>query len=90
MVSSGSILSWISRYLLPYRAHVATLAALSLAEVALRVTSPWPLKAVVDHVIGSAPAPAWLTAALAPPSGSRPESFPHEARSSGLVSCQMI
>jgi ATP-binding cassette, subfamily B, bacterial len=66
MASNGSVLPWISRYLRPYRAHVATLGALSLVEVTLRVLSPWPLKAIVDHVIGSAPPPEWLAAAMAP------------------------
>ena len=36
------------------------LSALSAAEVAVRVASPWALKAIVDHVFGSAPPPAWL------------------------------
>jgi ABC-type multidrug transport system fused ATPase/permease subunit len=42
------------------------LAALSLAEVSLRVLSPWPLKAIIDHVIGSAPPPRWITAVMTP------------------------
>jgi ATP-binding cassette, subfamily B, bacterial len=66
MASNGSVLSWISRYLRPYRAHVGTLAALSLAEVTLRVLSPWPLKAIIDHVIGSVPPPRWLVTTMAP------------------------
>jgi ATP-binding cassette, subfamily B, bacterial len=36
------------------------LAALSLGEVLLRVAMPWPMKAVVDHALGSVPPPPWL------------------------------
>jgi ABC-type multidrug transport system fused ATPase/permease subunit len=46
-----SIHSWIWRYLRPYRGRIAGLALLSCTEVALRVLSPWPLKAVVDYVV---------------------------------------
>ena len=44
---------------------------LSLAEVALRAVSPWPLKAVVDYVAGNADVPRWLSA-LVLPVGSTP------------------
>jgi ABC-type multidrug transport system fused ATPase/permease subunit len=55
MARVDSILGWIWRYLSPYRGRIAGLAALSCAEVSLRVLSPWPLKAVIDHVVGDAP-----------------------------------
>lgn len=42
------------------------LAALSLAEVGLRVASPWPMKVVVDNVLGDAPVSAGVRSALAP------------------------
>ena len=61
-----SILRWIFRYLRPHRGRVAALASLSIAEVLLRVLSPWPIKTVIDHVIGTAPPPAWLAAGLSP------------------------
>ena len=66
MGSSDSILRWISRYLHPYRGRIGALTALAGAEVALRVISPWPMKAVVDHVVGAAPAPEWLMSVLRP------------------------
>jgi ATP-binding cassette, subfamily B, bacterial len=66
MGSTESVLPWICRYLRPYRGGVSTLAALSAAEITLRVLSPWPLKAVIDHVIGSAPPPRWLLTGLIP------------------------
>ena len=57
---------WIWRYLRPYRGRIAGIAALSCAEVALRVLSPWPLKAVVDYVVGGRPIPPLGHRALAP------------------------
>jgi ABC-type multidrug transport system fused ATPase/permease subunit len=61
-----SIHRWVWRYLRPYRGRIAGLAVLSCAEIALRVLSPWPLKAVIDHVVGSAPMPPLLQKALWP------------------------
>ncbi len=55
MMSSQPILSWIWHYLRPYRGRVAALVALSSLEVLLRILTPWPMKAVVDHVLGSVP-----------------------------------
>jgi ATP-binding cassette subfamily B protein len=46
--------------LAPYRWRFIALAALSCAEVALRLASPWPMKAVVDYALGPVPAPGWL------------------------------
>jgi ABC-type multidrug transport system, ATPase and permease components len=34
----------------PYRDRIALLAGASLAEVALRAVTPWPLKAIVDYL----------------------------------------
>jgi ATP-binding cassette, subfamily B, bacterial len=66
MARHDSILRWILRYLHPYRGRVAALTSLSVLEVTLRVLSPWPMKAVIDHVIGSSPMPTWLAWTLAP------------------------
>jgi ABC-type multidrug transport system fused ATPase/permease subunit len=63
---SEPILPWIATYLRPYRGRVAALVALSTLEVLLRVLSPWPLKALVDHVLGPAPIPAGVGALLQP------------------------
>src|SRR5688572_18370075 len=59
-VRSTSLLRWSLRLLQPYRHALAMLGALSIAEVAMRVVSPWALTAIVDHVFGNVPAPAWL------------------------------
>jgi ATP-binding cassette subfamily B protein/subfamily B ATP-binding cassette protein MsbA len=66
MARLDSIQRWVWRYLRPYNGRIAGLAALSCAEVGLRVLSPWPLKAIVDHVVGSAPIPRPLALALQP------------------------
>jgi ATP-binding cassette, subfamily B, bacterial len=66
MARVDSIHGWIWQYLRPYRGRIAGLAALSCAEVTLRVLSPWPLKAVIDHVVGAAPLGATTRAILSP------------------------
>ena len=55
------LLLWALGHTRPYRTRVALLAALSCAEVALRVLLPWPMKAVVDNALGSQAPPGWLT-----------------------------
>jgi ATP-binding cassette subfamily B protein len=54
------VLSWAWNHLGPYKWRVVLLALLSCAEVALRAALPWPMKAVVDHVLGDTPPPAWM------------------------------
>jgi ATP-binding cassette, subfamily B, bacterial len=60
------VLRWTLSLLVPYRGAVAGLAGLSLAEIALRALTPWPLKAVVDYVAAGYPVPRWLDAWLPP------------------------
>jgi len=57
-----SDLEWVLSYIAPYRRRLTVLASLSTAEIALRVVSPWPLKAIVDSVFGSTPLPDWILA----------------------------
>ncbi len=54
------MLRWAAGYLKVYRGRVALLAALSLAEVGLRVLLPWPMKAIVDQALGAVAATWWL------------------------------
>ena len=49
-----------------YRWRLALLAVLSCAEVAFRVALPWPMKAVVDHVLGDTAPPGWMVEAAGP------------------------
>jgi ABC-type multidrug transport system fused ATPase/permease subunit len=51
---------WAILRLAKYRRLVFLLLALSGAEVLLRVTAPWALKATVDYVFGNTTTPAWL------------------------------
>ena len=51
---------WALAHLRNYRGRVIALAALSLAEVGLRVLLPWPMKAIVDQALGSQPPACWL------------------------------
>jgi ATP-binding cassette subfamily B protein/subfamily B ATP-binding cassette protein MsbA len=52
-----SVVGWTLAFLRPYRRQAATIVAFSLLEVALAATAPWPLKVIVDHVLGGAPLP---------------------------------
>jgi ABC-type multidrug transport system fused ATPase/permease subunit len=47
-----STLEWTVSFFRPYRHRVALLGLLSLAEIGLRALAPWPLKVVVDHLVG--------------------------------------
>ena len=51
---------WALAQLKAYERRVAVLAALSLAEVGLRVLLPWPMKAIVDQALGSQPPSRWI------------------------------
>ncbi len=48
------------RYARPYRAGWAAILLATLVSTLFSVVSPWPLKVLVDHVLGGAPLPAWL------------------------------
>src|SRR5689334_6226078 len=47
-----TLAGWTLSLLRPYRARVAAIVALSLIEIGLAALAPWPLKAVVDNVLG--------------------------------------
>jgi len=53
-------LAWALKHTKRYRFQLALLAALSCAEVALRVLLPWPMKGVVDNALGTGSVPSWL------------------------------
>ena len=61
---SDSLLAWTLHYLRPYRGRAAVLAALSLLEIGFSALLPWPLKLVVDNVLGSHPLPPALERVL--------------------------
>ena len=55
-----SLAGWTLSFLRPYRARVAAIVALSLLEIGLAALAPWPLKAVVDNVLGGHPLPPFV------------------------------
>lgn len=57
-----SLSSWTLSFLRPYKARVASMVGLAVVEVALGALAPWPLKTVVDNVLGGQPLPAPLAA----------------------------
>jgi ATP-binding cassette subfamily B protein len=65
----------------PYSSRLLALAGLSVAEVALRVTLPWPMKVVVDHAVAGAMPPRWIVAI----SGMSRESWLLFAVTAGIV-----
>ena len=46
---------WLLNYALPYRRGWLAIAAAMLASTAISLLQPWPLKVLVDHVLGGAP-----------------------------------
>jgi subfamily B ATP-binding cassette protein MsbA len=44
----------------PYRKWVFLILTAMLIEAIMGIASPWPLKIVIDNVIGSQPLPSWL------------------------------
>ena len=64
------------RYGRPYRARWAGIVLLTFAASALALAAPWPMKVLVDHVLGSLPMPAWM---------SRLASFVSEGYRAGMM-----
>src|SRR5215208_3318135 len=48
----------------PHARDLALLSLLSVAEIVLRIGSPWALMAVVDHALGGQALRGWLAAAV--------------------------
>ncbi len=57
-----SLLAWTLSFLRPHRARVAVISALAVVEVGFGALAPWPLKTVVDNVLGGQPLPGPLAA----------------------------
>ena len=51
----------LRRFVRPYRWVLGSTTALTGVAVVLDLASPWPLKVVVDNVIGGKPLPPWLS-----------------------------
>lgn len=57
------------RFARPYWKSVLVVIAAMLAETAASLASPWPLKVVLDSVLGSRELPAWLAWLFSAPAG---------------------
>jgi len=55
-----TVVAWTLGFLRPYRGKAAAILALSILEIGLAVLAPWPLKVIVDYVLGDLPLPASL------------------------------
>src|SRR5262245_59609574 len=64
MTSSVATVRSVLGYLRPYRGRALVVLLLVALGNGLTLVMPWPLKVVVDHVLGQQPMPAWLTAIL--------------------------
>ncbi len=69
----------------PYRWLVAGIFAVLCVQIAMGLAAPWPLKVVLDSVVGDHPLPAWLHGMLQPILGG--ESRMHIA---GLAAIMVI
>ena len=67
-----TLAAWTLSFLRPHRAQVALIAALSLVEIGLAALAPWPLKIVVDNVLGGHPLPPPAANAIAAMVGPSP------------------
>ena len=52
-----SLTAWTLSFLRPHRARVVLLVTLLLLQVLLGALQPWPLKMLIDNVLGSQPLP---------------------------------
>jgi ABC-type multidrug transport system fused ATPase/permease subunit len=54
----------ISELLRPYRWLVVGVIALMVIQTAMSLAAPWPLKIILDNVVGHHPMPQWMTDGL--------------------------
>ena len=59
-----NLAAWILGYLRPYRGRALAVVFLVLVETGLTALAPWPLKVLVDNVLGGAPFPPAVAARL--------------------------
>jgi ABC-type multidrug transport system fused ATPase/permease subunit len=64
------LLALIRELVRPYRGTLAVILLAMLVETAMSVAGPWPLKIVLDNVVGSHKLAPWLEHMLAPILGS--------------------
>jgi ATP-binding cassette subfamily B protein len=66
-----AVIGWTLSFLRPYRTRVLAISILSIAEIGLTALAPWPLKIVVDSVLGDHPLPGWFAGVMASTGANR-------------------
>jgi len=59
-LTTGQMLRLVVRLLRPYRGWVAIVLVATLIETAMNLAAPWPLKIILDNVLGGHKAPHWM------------------------------
>jgi ATP-binding cassette subfamily B protein len=62
MAKQGSLVAWTWSCMRPYRGRMAVLLGIAATEIALGLLTPWPLKLLVDNVLGTQPMPPTIGA----------------------------
>ena len=57
---SGSKMHLVRELLSPYRGWVTIILLAMVVETATSLAAPWPLKVILDNVVGTHKAPEWL------------------------------
>jgi ATP-binding cassette, subfamily B, bacterial len=58
----GSLIAWTWACTRPYRGRIAMLVGIAATEITLGLLTPWPLKLLIDNVLGTQPMPATVAA----------------------------
>jgi len=66
-----AVIGWTLSFLRPYRTRVLAISILSVAEIGLTALAPWPLKIVVDSVLGDHPLPERFVGLMASTGANR-------------------
>jgi len=59
-LTTRQMLRLVVRLLRPYRGWVAIVLVATLIETAMNLAAPWPLKIILDNVLGGHKAPHWM------------------------------
>ena len=59
-IGSGEMFALVRELVRPYTGWLVIVFVAMLIETAMSLASPWPLKVVIDSVLGSHPLPDWL------------------------------
>ena len=62
MPQQGSLVAWTWACTRPYRGRIALLVGIAATEITLGLLTPWPLKLLIDNVLGNEPMPPTIAA----------------------------